>query len=269
MAKRRPPLPMELAELAAKKAEEIREKDRKEAELAFALSQDSSDFQDLIDHFNCTFGASVMEGLNVVLDYVDLKEVKLASRVQDRFLKQLSKTGAGQMRPAFHGTNAANYNSIFDRGLLIPGFGEGSDVPMAHGNAHGRGIYTANVDAAWLSKGFCSEASMLVCAVLDCGNQVRHVGDAMVVMDPTLVIPLFLAVGTWSGVRSLVWQPPVPVPVMPNPSLKSQPKRDSKGPQKTQTISKGEKGDSKTDAPKPKSKQSKFMARLAARSKRH
>ena len=61
MAKRRPPLPVELAELAAQKAEEIRERDKRQAELAFSLSQGSNSFQDLVDHFEHQFGPVVLE----------------------------------------------------------------------------------------------------------------------------------------------------------------------------------------------------------------
>merc|ERR1719384_1562939 len=97
------------------------------------------------------------------------------------------------MRPAFHGTNAVNHKSIFNRGLLIPG--QDNELQVIHGAAHGRGVYTANVDAAWLSKGFCTQPRMLVCAVLDSSEVVRHVGDAMVVARSDHVVPLFEGAG--------------------------------------------------------------------------
>merc|ERR1740116_604551 len=96
------------------------------------------------------------------------------------------------MRPAFHGTDAANHNSIVKRGLLIPG--QGNELKVAHGAAHGKGVYTANVDAAWLSRGFCSAPTMLVCAVLQ-SDAVRHVGDAMVVSKEEHVVPMFEGAG--------------------------------------------------------------------------
>merc|ERR1712072_581926 len=95
-----------------------------------------------------------------------------------------------ELRPAFHGTDAVNHNSIFKRGLLIPGADTG--VTMKNGAAHGRGVYTANVDAAWLSRGFCDSPAMLVCAVLQ-SDMVSHVGDAMVVGNYDHVVPLFIA----------------------------------------------------------------------------
>jgi len=269
MAKRRPPLPVELAELAAQKAEEIQERDKRQAELAFSLSQGSNSFQDLVDHFEHQFGPVVLEGLESVFENVELREAKLSKQVQDRFFHQISKHGVGEMRPAFHGTDSKNYGSILDRGLLIPGFGLGADLKIVHGAAHGRGIYTANVDAAYLSQGFCSDPSMLVCAVLDCDKQVHHVGDAMVVMDPAFVVPIFLAVGSWKTARGLGAVGPgrfpavVPAPVAPNPvALKAQKVKGKAGqlePEKPKDPK----------AAKPKAKQSKFLARLAARSKKH
>ena len=263
MAKRRPPLPEELAELAAAKAEEIRRKDQRQAEMAFSLSQGSNSFQDLLAHFEGTFGPTVMEALEGVLEDVQLEEIRLSQEVQNRFFKQISKNGMGEMRPAFHGTNADNYPSIFERGLLIPGLGLGADLEIVHGAAHGRGIYTANVDAAWLSKGFCTKPSMLVCAVLDSDKQVHHVGDAMVVMDPAYIVPLFLAFGQWQVPRPCV-PPPTRLAFVPNP--RAPPKDKAEKAEKAEKCEKLE-GEKKSDA-KPKAKQKKFLARLAARSKR-
>ena len=271
MAKRRPPLPAELAELAAQKAEEIRQRDKRQAELAFSLSQGSSSFQDLVDHFEQQFCPVVLEGLEGVFENVELREAKLSKQVQARFFQQISKHGVGEMRPAFHGTDPKNYDSILERGLLIPGFGLGADLEIVHGAAHGRGIYTANVDAAYLSQGFCRDPSMLVCAVLDCDRQVHHVGDAMVVMDPAFVVPIFLAVGSWKTARALGAVGPgrfpavVPAPVAPNPvALKAQKVKGKAG----QLEAEKPKDPKDLKAAKPKAK-SKFMARLAARSKKH
>merc|ERR1712110_703350 len=66
---------------------------------------------------------------------------------------------------------------------------------VVHGAAHGRGVYTAKVDAAWLSAGFCTEPRILICAVLDLGC-VTFPGDAMVVSNSAHVVPLFEAVGS-------------------------------------------------------------------------
>lgn len=138
-----------------------------------------------------------------------LKPADLSLDVQLRFLKawvQLGGTDAS-IRPVFHGTNPANIASIYERGLLIPGMG--NDLQVAHGSAHGLGIYTANLDHANLSYGFGGRNGLLVCGVLDDAVQlpvpksvgnltvtaeseaVRHVGGAVVVFDPRRVAPLF------------------------------------------------------------------------------
>merc|ERR1712137_1141035 len=93
--------------------------------------------------------------------------------------------------PGFHGTHASNHQSIFARGLLVPGVG--NELSVVHGAAFGRGIYIANANAAWLSEGFCSEPRMLVCAVQK-RNVSKH-GDAMLATNPADVIPLYEAVG--------------------------------------------------------------------------
>merc|ERR1712110_754215 len=84
---------------------------------------------------------------------------------------------------------------------------------VVHGAAHGRGVYTAKVDAAWLSAGFCTEPRILICAVLDLGC-VTFPGDAMVVSNSAHVVPLFEAVGSGSkdvdlkNARISRWQRP-------------------------------------------------------------
>lgn len=113
--------------------------------------------------------------------------------------------------PAFHGTNLATFPSIFSRGLLPAGT---RGVKMAHGNAHGGGVYTANVESPELSAGFCfprDQPRMLVCAVVDDtvkrqqprrvggflvsmeSEAVSYVGKAIVIRDSRFVAPLFVA----------------------------------------------------------------------------
>lgn len=147
---------------------------------------------------------------------MSLRPTPLATDVSDRFL-DACKELPGVVKPAFHGTNAANLESIYTLGLVIPG--RGNEIKVANGTAHGRGIYTATMDNAMLSWGFARGAAkpMLVCAVLDdaehmlesqrIGNlqvtaesvNVRHVGNAMVVFDPQRVVPLYVV--THKGVN--------------------------------------------------------------------
>merc|ERR1712203_856112 len=73
--------------------------------------------------------------------------------------------------------------------------GQGNELKVVNGAVHGKGVYTANLNAAWLSRGFCSEAKMLICAVLQTPS-VRHVLDAQVVFNAAHVVPLFQATAT-------------------------------------------------------------------------
>ena len=262
MARRRPPLPLDLAELATLRAEEILKNDRMLAEVAMAKSR-GADFTDFRKQFKAIHGEVVIRSLESIWGTVELKATKLAEEVEERFLRQLSKMDGpnGQLRPAFRGTYAKNYPSIFSRGLLIPGLGDGADLPIVHGAAHGRGIYTANIDAPWLSKGFCDDHSMLVCAVLDFGSEhVRQVRDAMVVFHPDCVVPLFLATGETSV------NTPVATSVAPSwvntlaakAAAKAAPQSSSKPKQITPVVE-----------AKPKPKQKKFLAKLASQKNRH
>merc|ERR1712039_939531 len=141
---------------------------------------------------------------------LELIPAPLAPEVQTSFL-EVWKNDAGPtvaLRPVFHGTNKKNLASIFERGFLVPGMGNG--LKVVNGSAHGLGIYTANLGAATLSRGFSRGAEgLLVGGVLDdakpvdsnqlCGNlrllaespAVRHVGVATVVFDPRHVAPFF------------------------------------------------------------------------------
>lgn len=144
---------------------------------------------------------------------LDLILAPMAEDVQARFLDRW-KNGDGpsiNIVPAFHGTNVKNLGSIFSQGLLIPG--QGNRLRVVNGAVHGRGIYAAKVTATGrqLSAGFAkgNTNGMLVCAVLDDAipvtaeyklgyrfvtaesKFVRHVGDAFVIFDPRMILPLF------------------------------------------------------------------------------
>merc|ERR1712187_1011 len=116
----------------------------------------------------------------------------------------------------------SNHESIFTQGMLIPG--EGNDIKVANGSAHGNGVYVAKLSNPWLSQGFVRGANkMLICGVVDDAkattlpqrfgfshatresNTVRHVGDAMVVFDSSCVAPLFVA--EWTSEKSYTGNP--------------------------------------------------------------
>lgn len=66
--------------------------------------------------------------------------------------------------PSYHGTSERSISSIANKGLLVPG--EGS-VRVAHGSAHGVGIYTAKLGCSMLSRAFCDSDKLFICGVVD------------------------------------------------------------------------------------------------------
>jgi len=152
---------------------------------------DLRSFDSVRSAFLDAWGPAVRRGLSDTLGHVRLTQAPLAREVQQRFLAALRQsTPRPKVSPAFHGTPEANHPSIFRRGLLIPG--QDNELRVVNGMAHGRGIYTACIDAAWLSYSFSSRDSLLVCAVLHAGC-VTFPYDAMVVSHASHVIPLFEA----------------------------------------------------------------------------
>mmetsp|Transcript_91208 Transcript_91208/g.175602 ORF Transcript_91208/g.175602 Transcript_91208/m.175602 type:complete len:488 (-) Transcript_91208:176-1639(-) len=155
---------------------------------------------------------------------VEMKAAPVSREVQDRFIAECAAAPGGEVVPTYHGSRAENYDSICKRGLLIPG--RGNELAVVNGAAHGKGIYTATVDAPSLSMSFCSEPKLLVCGVLDdsvelmpeqesCGRfavgarsqSIKHVGDAIVVFNERRVIPLFeAAAGQFLPYQSKGWQ---------------------------------------------------------------
>lgn len=182
-------MPVFQAVVLEKVDEAMRMEKEREREFRAKLRQSVLDFEGFRQSFLDQHRHSINKGLRSVFAGVALDQAPLSHSVKARFMRAYAEASASVV-PAFHGTNAANYPSIFNRGLLVPG--QGNELRIVNGAAHGTGIYTANVDAALLSRGFCSEQSMLVCAVIHTGA-VRHRGDAMIVPTPELVAPFFLA----------------------------------------------------------------------------
>lgn len=132
-------------------------------------------------------------------EQVVVSAVPVSTVVQSRFIDALEQliastsTDAPEAMVCFtlHGTRAP-LDSIFEKGLLIPG--KGNSLKVINGSVHGLGIYTANLDAAWLSWGFCDcdHPQMLICAVLQ-SSAVTHPLDAQVIFNEAHVVPLFQA----------------------------------------------------------------------------
>ncbi|CAK9111546.1 Uncharacterized protein SCF082_LOCUS51765 [Durusdinium trenchii] len=135
-----------------------------------------------------------------------LRPAPLAVHLQQDFSLACEEL-EGQLIATYHGTSVRNFNSIFKKGLLIPGYG--NNLKVSHGSAHGVGIYTARHPQ--LSLNFANGTrSLLVCGVLDDASHtpsthlgsflvtaesdtIRHVGDAVVIFEPRRVAPLFVA----------------------------------------------------------------------------
>eukprot|EP00040_Diaphanoeca_grandis_P025649 m.142397 g.142397 ORF g.142397 m.142397 type:complete len:1442 (+) comp30248_c1_seq5:106-4431(+) len=126
---------------------------------------------------------------------------------------QMSRIGKTSQRLAWHGTSEGNFASIEEHGLLVPGSGgDGSHrwpnkpvIKVAHGQAHGRGVYTSKTPQLAHSFG---NTDLLLVSVLDdskpqthekigrlnmthSGKAVKHVGDAMVINKEANVLPMF------------------------------------------------------------------------------
>jgi len=263
MAKRRPPLTSEMAEQAAARAAEILEEELEWEQIILGELRTAAGFGDFVEYFHRLHREQIMSGLAAAFGpEVELKAVPLAPSVQERFMAKMS---GAHIKPAFHGTDTRNYESIFSRGLLIPGYQ--NELQIAHGAAHGRGIYTANIDASWLSRGFCASSSMLVCAVRQ--ENVTHVGDAMVVFDPDNVVPLFegyLPEGASVRYQETSWSTgsALQAGVMQLQATRhasSKPPPGKPAPAKSATTAEA--------APAKPAKKSKFLTRLAAKSKKH
>lgn len=156
--------------------------------------------------------------------HVSLNPVPLTPVAQNRFL-QACNWDPRVLLPTFHGTDMANFVSILCRGLLVPGaFG----IKVANGSCHGLGIYTAKLSAVSLSLGFNrGSKKLLVCGVVDNTQElvktermggfpvtarsktVLKIGDAVVVYDPAMVAPLFVAeqVDKRTALRSAMLKP--------------------------------------------------------------
>lgn len=260
LAKRRPPLSSELQDMAVRIAEEVKKNQRLRAkEIADAMK--STNFDAISRIFLDAHEDRIRKSLEQVFAApLKLYAAPISVEVIGRFMKSYMQHPSIELRPAFHGTDARNHNSIFERGLLIPG--DQNELSIVHGAAHGRGVYTANIDAAWLSRGFCSHPTMLVCGVLQTPS-VRHVFDAMVVGDSSHVVPLYVCeAASFAGMSTAPSKVIAPVTRSPVSVGPSQPATTAKAKSnaKVPPQSKGQ---------TPMNKQSKFKARLSKLSNRH
>lgn len=181
------------------------------------LEKTGSEFDKFRAKFLRRHGGALLHSLNQCTEGRSLTPAPLAPEVQERFLATCGKRMA-KISPGFHGTATSTHDSIFQKGLLIPGQDNG--LRVMNGSAHGNGVYVAKLSNPWLSQSFARGANkMLICGVVDdalaltqeqrlgsfqlCkeSSNVRHVGDAMVVFESVRVAPLFVA--EWQHAKSV------------------------------------------------------------------
>lgn len=132
MAKRRPPLPPELQDLAVQLAQDIKTTEKQRAR-KLAESLKSADFEHVRTSFLEAHEINIMQGLESIFgDRVQIAKAPIDVAVQKRFMSSFLAMGTSiEMRPAWHGTDMCNHDSIFRRGLLIPGHGNDLKMFMA------------------------------------------------------------------------------------------------------------------------------------------
>eukprot|EP00811_Abedinium_folium_P033165 NODE_614_length_2887_cov_37.946739.p1 GENE.NODE_614_length_2887_cov_37.946739~~NODE_614_length_2887_cov_37.946739.p1 ORF type:complete len:841 (+),score=31.06 NODE_614_length_2887_cov_37.946739:97-2619(+) len=101
---------------------------------------------------------------------------------QECFLRRWAavlRRGAACLVPALHGTDVRNFDSIFVRGLLVPGVN--NKLTVKNGSVHGLGVYTAKLRNPHLARGFCvkdadacTSECLLICAVIKGADDHRE-----------------------------------------------------------------------------------------------
>lgn len=112
--------------------------------------------QRFLDEYGQSISEELGEGVKIAPLYPN-------HSVQEEFLASCRAARAMPL-PAYHGTKFRNISSISSRGLLIPGRG---GVTVAHGSAHGVGIYTATLGSSFLSRQFMDSDKLFICGVCD------------------------------------------------------------------------------------------------------
>jgi hypothetical protein len=175
----------------------------------------TASFENFREKFLAEHGMEFCKGLHSCFQGpIQLEPTPLWQDLKLQFLENATGGLTGSLVPAFHGTDTKNLPSIYKNGFMIPG--QGNNLKVVHGSAHGLGIYAATLNNAGISWGFArgpmgSDKSMLVCGVIDdslkksqggfmghlpihsdSGN-IRRVGDAIVSFDRRRIAPLFVA----------------------------------------------------------------------------
>lgn len=170
LLRQRIPSPTELSALddARRRAAEEKASWEQEKKVVARASRNGSDDQPLSSYDSLQKAFLDQHGDDILKEMgpgVTLEPAPIAGHLQNRVLTAAQKSGSVP-NFGYHGTAQQNYGSIFSQGLRIPGNG---GVSVAHGSAHGVGIYTAKGGNAHLSKGFVpyGERDLLVVGVVD------------------------------------------------------------------------------------------------------
>ena len=199
--------------------------DRRLAEAMTQLKRES--FDEVRRSFLKQHGSEILASLEhkAHVRVERLSSTPLSDDVRQSFLKSLQH---GRLRPTLHGTAVKNHSSIFERGLLVPGPGNGLHV--VHGSAHGLGVYSASLENPSLALCFVTGASnVLVCGVVDdavytpqpqtygirkClreSSNIRVVDDAVIALNASHIAPFFSLEYRPKSVRELPPKPKAPV----------------------------------------------------------
>lgn len=117
----------------------------------------------------------------------EIKDIIMSKEIQDRFLFTLYNSDFDYLL-GYHGTKKKNFNSIEDKGLLIPLRNKG--INIENGAAHGVGIYTSKEESAWLSLNFNDNDTLIGCAIINDKYKIRDIYDARVIFNENLIIPM-------------------------------------------------------------------------------
>lgn len=124
------------------------------------------------DYFRWVFWTKyheeILDALGSQYSVTKLELLNINNQVSNRFINKLREN---KKPPAlcYHGTDSKNYNSICEKGLLVPGQ---QGVSVRNGSAFGVGIYTSRT--ASYSVGYArGDNSLMVCAVIDDSQETR------------------------------------------------------------------------------------------------
>jgi hypothetical protein len=119
------------------------------------------DFTSLRNSFLGSFRKKIREELQKVGGLVKLQVPAVGHDCGKRFVDTAK---GNEIQLGWHGTREANIDSIFNRGLIIPGHG---GVTVRNGSAYGVGIYTATGDNPSLSRAYCDSDKMILVGVVN------------------------------------------------------------------------------------------------------